>query len=176
LGTGLFISFRTDTSVARIIGFEILAGIGPALLFQAPMISIQNTVSQADTAAATATLGFIRNLATSLSIVLGGVVFQDSMAARQSSLAAAGLSGSSLEAFSGDQAAANVEIIKSIQDVAQRQAVEDAFAWSIRNMFIMYTCVSAVAMVTSVFIKQRHLSTEHVETKTGIEQLTERAT
>lgn len=176
LGTGLFISFRTDTSVARIIGFEILAGIGPALLFQAPMISIQNTVSQADTAAATATLGFIRNLATSLSIVLGGVVFQDSMAARQSSLAAAGLSGSSLEAFSGDQAAANVEIIKSIQDVAQCQAVQDAFAWSIRNMFIMYTCVSAVAMMTSVFIKQRHLSTDHVETKTGIEQLTERAT
>lgn len=174
LGTGLYINFRTDTSVARIVGFEIIGGIGTALLFQAPLIAIQNTVSQADTATATATLGFIRNLATSLSIVLGGVVFQNSMAARQSSLAAAGLSESVLEALSGDQAAANVEIIKTIQDDAQRQVVQDAFAWSLRNMFIMYTCVASVAMVASAFIKQRHLSTEHTETKTGIQQLTER--
>lgn len=174
LGTGLYINFQTDTSVARIVGFEIIAGIGTALLFQAPLISIQNTVSQVDTATATATLGFIRNLATSLSIVLGGVVFQNSMAARQSSLAAAGLSESVLEALSGDQAAANVEIIQTIQDAAQRQVVQDAFAWSLRNMFIMYTCVAGVAMVASAFIKQRHLSTEHTETKTGIQQLTER--
>jgi hypothetical protein len=41
-------------------------------------------------------------------------------------------------------------------------------------MFIMYTCVGAVAVVASAFIKQRHLSTEHTETKTGIQQLTER--
>jgi hypothetical protein len=176
LGTGLYISFQTDTSVARIIGFEIIGGIGTALLFQAPMINIQNTVSQANTASATATLGFVRNLATSLSIVLGGVVFQNSMTARQSSLASAGLSESVLEALSGDQAAANVEIVKLIKDAAQRQVVQDAFAWSLRNMFIMYTCVAAVAMVASAFIKQRHLRTEHTETKTGIPHLTERET
>ena len=174
LGTGLYISLRTDPSVARIIGFEIIGGIGTALLFQTPMIVIQNTVSQADTASATATLGFSRNMATALSIVLGGVVFQNSMAARQSSLAAAGLSESALEALSGDQAAANVGIVKSVQDAAQRQAVKDAFAWSLRNMFIMYTCVAGVAMAASAFIKQRHLRTEHTETKTGIHQLTER--
>ncbi len=174
LGTGLYINFRTDTSVARIVGFQIIASIGTALLFQAPIIAIQNTVSQADTATATATFGFIRNLATSLSIMLGGVVFQNSMDARQTSLAAAGLSESVLEALSGDQAAANVEIIKSIQDAAQRQVVQDAFAWSLKNMFIIYTCVAAVAIVASAFIKQRHLSTEHTETKTGIQQLTER--
>lgn len=174
LGTGLYISFRTDTSVARIIGFEIIGGIGTALLFQAPTIAIQNTVSQADTSTATATLGLTRNLAASLSIVLGGVVFQNSMAARQSSLAVAGLSHSVLEALSGDHAAANVEIIKSIQDAAQRQVVQDAFAWSLRNMFMMYTCMAAVGMLASPFIKQRHLSTEHTETKTGVQQLTER--
>ena len=175
LGTGLYISFRTATSIARIIGFEIIWGIGTALLFQTPMIAIQNTVSQADTAAATGTLAFIRNLATSLSIVVGGVVFQNSMTARQPSLAAAGLGEAVLEALSGDKAAANVEIVKSIQDAAQRQVVKNSFAWSLRNMFIMYTCVAAIGMVASAFIKQRHLSTEHTETKTGIQHLTERA-
>lgn len=174
LGTGLYIIFGTDTSVAKVVGFEVIGGIGVALLFQTPMIAIQNTVSQADTATATATLGFFRNLATSLSIVLGGVVFQNSMAARQPSLAAADLSESVLEALSGDHAAANVEIVKTIQDAAQRQVVLGAFAWSLRNMFIMYTGIAAVAMVASVFIKQRHLSEEHTETKTGIQQLSER--
>ena len=174
LGTGLYITFRADTSVAKTIGFEIIGGVGTALLFQAPMIAMQSTVSQADTATATATMGFIRNLATSLSIVLGGVVFQNSMTARQSSLAAAGLNESVLEALSGDHAAANVEIVKSIQNAEQRHAVQGAFAWSLRNMFIMYTGVAAVAMVASAFIKQRHLSTEHTETKTGIPQMTER--
>ena len=175
LGTGLYITFGIDTSIARIIGFQIIASIGTAFLFQTPMIAIQSTVSQADTAAATATFGFIRNVATSLSIVLGGVVFQNSMATRQSSLAAAGLSKSVLESLSGDHAAANVDIVKFIQDAAQRHAVQDAFAWSVRNMFIMYTGIAAVAMGASVFIKQRHLSTEHTETKTGVKNLTERA-
>jgi hypothetical protein len=39
-------------------------------------------------------------------------------------------------------------------------------------MFIFYTGVAAVAMAASVFIKQKHMSTSHVETKTGIKHLT----
>ncbi|OTA98310.1 hypothetical protein M426DRAFT_77058 [Hypoxylon sp. CI-4A] len=175
LGTGLYILFQTDTSTAKIIGTEIFGGIGPALLFQAPMIAVQNTVTQADTASATAALGFVRNLATSLSIVVGGVVFQNSMENRQSTLAAAGLSNTVLEALSGDQAAANVEIVQTIQDAAQRRIVQDAFAWSLRNMFIMYTGIAGAAMLASAFIQHKRLRTEHTETKTGIEQLTERA-
>ncbi|KAA8641340.1 uncharacterized protein ATNIH1004_002008 [Aspergillus tanneri] len=60
MGTGLFISLQTDTPIASIIGFQIASGIGIAFLFQLPMIAVQNTVSQADTATATATLGFFR--------------------------------------------------------------------------------------------------------------------
>lgn len=174
LGAGLYITFGTDTSTAGIVGFEIIAGIGTALLFQAPSLVIQNTVDQADAASAIATMGFLRNVATSLSVVLGGVVFQNSMANRHSSLAAAGLSEPDLEALSGDQAAANVDIVKSIQDAAQRQMVQETFAWSLRNVFIMYTGVAAVTLVGTAFIKQRKLNTEHTETKTGIRQLTER--
>jgi len=97
------------------------------------------------------------------------------MEARQSSIAAAGVSESVLEALSGTQAAANVGIPRSIQDASQRQVVLEAFAWSMRNMFILYTCLSAVAMVASVFIKHRKLNTEHTETKTGLQSLTKAA-
>ncbi|KAF4629725.1 hypothetical protein G7Y89_g8421 [Cudoniella acicularis] len=172
LGTGLYIHLGTDTSIAVVVGLEIVGAFGPTLLFQAPMVAIQNTVSQVDTAAATASLGFVRSVAMALSVVVGGVVFQNSMDARQSSLAAAGLSESVLEALSGSQAAANVGIPRSIQDASQRQVVLEAFAWSMRNMFILYTCLAAVAMVASVFIKHRKLNTEHTETKTGIQSLT----
>jgi len=174
IGTGLYITFGTSTSVAMIVGLEIVGAIGFALLFQAPMAAIQNTVSQAETTAATASLLFLQSIAMSLSVVVGGVVFQNSMDARQSSLAAAGLSEAVLKALSGSQAAANVAIPQSIQDASQRQVILEAFAWSIRNMFILYTCLAAVAVVASVFIKHEKLNTEHTETKTGIQQLARR--
>lgn len=173
LGTGLYIALGADTSLAKIIVFEVIGGLGLSLLLSTPMLAIQNNVSQADAAVATSTLGFVRSISTSLSIVLGGVVFQDSMTAQHSSLVAAGLDKSYLEAFSGYDAAANVEMIPTIQDPAQHLAVQNAYAWSIRNMFIMYTAVAAVGLLASPFIKQRHMSTEHTETKTGIENMTE---
>lgn len=172
IGTGLFTTFGADTSVAMVVGLEIVGALGPTLIFQAPMAAIQNSVSQAETTAATASLLFLQSIAMSLSVVVGGVVFQNSMDARQSSLAAAGLSKSILEALSGSQAAANVATTQSIQDASQRQAVLEAFAWSIRNMFILYTCLAAIAVVASVFIKHEKLNTEHTETKTGIQQMT----
>ncbi|THC98071.1 hypothetical protein EYZ11_002423 [Aspergillus tanneri] len=172
MGTGLFISLQTDTPIASIIGFQIASGIGIAFLFQLPMIAVQNTVSQADTATATATLGFFRNLATSLSIVLGGEVFQKSMTTRQSFLIDAGVSEPVRQALSGRQAAAHVDIGKTIQDPVQRHAVQDAFVWSIRNMLIMYTCIAGIAMIASAFMKQLKLRTEYTETKTGAQQLT----
>jgi len=35
-------------------------------------------------------------------------------------------------------------------------------------MWIFYTCISALAIVASAFIKRQILSKEHVETRTGI--------
>ncbi|KAI1180570.1 MFS multidrug transporter-like protein [Nemania sp. FL0916] len=174
LGTGLYILFGPDTSVAMIAGLEIVGAFGPALLFQAPVVAIQNTVHQNDTSAATAALLFLRNIGMSLSVVIGGVVFQNSMNARQSSLSAAGLDQSVLEALSGSQAAANVDITQSIQDPSQRRVILEAFAWSVRNMFILYTAFSATTVIASVFIKHRALNTEHTETKTGLQHLTKR--
>ncbi|RDA88871.1 hypothetical protein CP532_5408 [Ophiocordyceps camponoti-leonardi (nom. inval.)] len=174
LGAGLYTMFGTDTTLGTIVGFQIVFGFGMSLLFQTPTMALQNSVSQADTATAMATLSFMRSLGTSLSTVLGGVVFQNSMTIRSSFLAASGLGKPQLEALSGYQAAANVHISQTIDDPAQRQAVKEAFAWSIRNMFIMYTCIAAVGVLASVFVKQRHMSKEHTETKTGIENMTEK--
>ncbi|KAL7929914.1 MFS general substrate transporter [Trichoderma chlorosporum] len=173
LGTGLFIMFGADTNLGAVIGFQIIFGIGMALLMNTISVAMQNTVSQVDTATAISTLNFIRNLGTALATVFGGVVFQNSMSTRASDLAASGLSQPLLEAFSGYQAAANVEMIATVHDPVQRRAVENAYAWSISNMFIMYTCISATGVLMSVFITHQDLSKEHTETKTGLENMTD---
>ncbi|RDA92935.1 hypothetical protein CP533_3856 [Ophiocordyceps camponoti-saundersi (nom. inval.)] len=172
LGAGLCTMFGTDTTLGTIFGFQIVFGFGMSLLFQTPTMALQNSVSQADTATATATLNLMRSLATSLSTVLGGLVFQNSMTARSASLAASRLSKPQLEALSGHRAAANAHIARTIHDPVQRQAVKEAFAWSIRNMFIMYTCIAAVGVLASAWVKQRHMSKEHTETKTGLDNMT----
>ena len=87
LGNGLYILFSAHSSIGQIIGFQILNGIGQGLLFEAPLIAIQALVSQDDTATATSTFGFIRNLSTALSVVICGVIFQNGMDVRAAKLA-----------------------------------------------------------------------------------------
>ncbi|CAI7615469.1 unnamed protein product [Penicillium manginii] len=170
IGTGLYISLDVDSSLGEIVGFQFLSGFGAGFLFQTPIIAIQAMVTQDETASATATLGFIRNMATATSIVIGGVVFQNSMGQRKSSLLATGMSESLAEQMTGDSAAASVEIIKTIENAAQLLAVKEAFAWSMRNMWILYTCMSGVGVFCSIFILKTHLNKEHVETVTGLDR------
>ncbi|OOF90580.1 hypothetical protein ASPCADRAFT_519135 [Aspergillus carbonarius ITEM 5010] len=174
LGTGLYVLLGVDSSMGMVVGFQVVGGVGLSLLLSTPMLAIQNTVGQGEVAVATATLGFVRSVATSLSIVLGGVVFQDSMVVRQGGLVEAGLDGELVRAFGGYDAAANVELIGTIGDEMQRRAVREAYAWSIRNMFILYTAAAAVGVLACPFVKQWFMSKEHTETKTGIENMTER--
>ncbi|KAL6239341.1 hypothetical protein BDW75DRAFT_198752 [Aspergillus navahoensis] len=170
LGTGLFIDYNTSTSLGKIIGYQIISGFGCGLLFFPPLLALQSNIPTRDTATATATFGFVRNVAMALSVVLGGVVFQNSMRLKKGLLADVGLPSALQEDFTGAEAAANVLAVKDVADSLQRQAVKGAFAWSIRNIWILYTALAAVGLVASFFITQRHLSKEHVETKTGLRE------
>jgi len=172
IGNGLYTLFSTKSSLAEIITFQIVAGLGAGLLFQAPLLALQALLPQDDIAMATSTLSFMRNLATSLSVVIGGVLFQNSMDIRVPSLSTPPISLPSniTDLLVGGDAAANVFLVSVIQDPAQRAAVREAYAWSMRNMWIMYTGISALAVVASLFIKKHHLRKDHVETKTGIKK------
>lgn len=166
LGSGLYIIFDIDTDIATILGLQIVPAIGTALLFQTPKIAIQNSVSQADTASAIAALGSVGNIATAFSITIGGVVFQNSIAARQSMFT--GFNATVRDAFLPAHAAAGIDLIKTLPNP---RIVQEAFAWSIRNMFIFYTGIASITMFAGVFMKQKHMSSEHTETRTGIENL-----
>jgi len=170
IGNGLYVHLDATSSIGEIIGFQLVAGSGAGLLFQPPLIALQAVVSQDDTATTTATLGFMRNLATSLSIVIGGVIFQNGIQKRVPYMQVAGLPANITQAFSGADAAANVLLIGRIQDEGQKMVIKEAYAWALRNIWILTTCLSACGLIACFFVKKSHLSRDHIETKTGLKE------
>ncbi|OQN99395.1 hypothetical protein B0A48_14372 [Cryoendolithus antarcticus] len=167
LGFGLFINFDATSSWAKLIVFQLVAGFGIGPLFQAPIIALQAHINPRDIGTATATLGFCRQLATSISIVIGQVVFQNSMAKKSASLTAA-LGPQLAKQIGGGNAGANSAVINALpaaQAVIARAAVAD----SLQPMWIMYTCFSAAGLVAAFFIQKKVLSREHHEAEVGLE-------
>lgn len=170
LGFGLLIDLDAYSSLTKIVLFQIVAGLGSGLLFEPPLIALQSLVSQDDTATATSTFTFIRSLALALSVVIGGVIFQNGMTLRAPLLRASGLPSNITDQLSGSAAAANVMVISTLKNPAQKIVVKEAFAWSLRNMWILFTSVSACGIVATAFIKKQVLSSEHTETRTGLKK------
>ncbi|ORY17435.1 MFS transporter-like protein [Clohesyomyces aquaticus] len=170
LGFGLFISFDARTTTAKVIGFQIVGGLGSGLLFEPPLIAVQSQVAQSDIATATSTVSFVRSIALTISIVIGGTIFQNSMDARAGSLRAVGLPASVLNDLSGKNAAANVVLGSTLTNPVWQLAVKNSFAFAMRNMWICYTVFAFLGVAAGVLIEDAHLGTEHTETVTGIKK------
>lgn len=167
LGFGLFVDLKTSTSIAAIVAIQVVTAIGSGFLLQPPLIAVQANVTQRETASATSTFSFIRNLSQAVSVVIGGVIFSNSMTLQQHHLEASGLSTNITKEFSGPNAAANV-IKLPFLPATERQLVQNAYAWSLRNMWIFYAGVAACSILAAALIRSRELSTEHIETRTGL--------
>lgn len=166
LGYGLFVDFDAHSNWGKLAMYQIVAGVGIGPLFQAPIIALQAHINPRDIGTATATLGFIRQLATSTSVVIGQVVFQNSMSAKTGQLAAS-LGPELAGRLSGSAAGANTQVIDSLP-AAQKEVVRVAFADSLQPMWIMYVAFSVVGLLAGFLIKKKTLSKQHEETKTGL--------
>lgn len=167
LGFGLYIDFPRRPGWAKIILYQIVAGVGVGPNFQSPLLALQAMIAPKDIATATATFGFVRNLATSISVVIGGVVFQNEMQQRYPALLAA-LGPATAASLSGGSAGASVGIVAQLPP-AQREVARAAFYESLKTMWIMYVAFAALGLVASAFVGNFVLSKEHEETKTGLE-------
>jgi hypothetical protein len=167
LGYGLLTNLDARSSWAKIILYQIVAGLGVGPLFQAPLIALQSLISPKDIGAGTATFQFTRNIATSISVVIGGVVFQNSISSQQSRLIAV-LGPATASRLGGFNAGAHVALINALPP-AQRQIARDIFAKSLHDMWIMYACVAGLGLLSSFLITKQVLGREHETTKTGLE-------
>jgi len=171
IALGTFITLDAHSSLGKFIALSIVFGLGAGLLFEAPLIALQTRSKQEHIATATSTLVFVRGMAVAISVIIGGAVFQNSMGAQAEQLAAAGLPESITSRLSGKEAAANVAIVRQLDDPVQREMVEQSFAMAMRNMWVMYTVLAGCGFVAGLFVgkaEEGAMSSVHVETITGI--------
>lgn len=166
IGFGLFLDFGTFPSLGKIIGFQIIAGLGTGPLFQAPLIAIQSQIPPRDIASAVGTFQLIRNVATSISIVIGSVIFQNAVTKRYDTLAAS-LGPQTAQQLSGFQAAASAQVINRLP-AEQQLVAKTVFAQGLHEMWFMYVAFAALGLVFSFFISRQTLTREHEEMKTGL--------
>jgi hypothetical protein len=77
---GLLIHFTTiATSTFVFIIIQIVAEAATGIMYPPSLIALQTEIQARDNATATSPLGFIRQLSTAISVVLGGVVLQNDM-------------------------------------------------------------------------------------------------
>jgi MFS family permease len=143
----LFTLLSDKSTISSIIGLELLGGLGVGLVFQPPLIALQSLVHHDDVATATAFFGFIRSLSTSVSIVIGGVLFQNEMQSRQHMVR--------------KLLPENVALIRSLSH-AEAQVVKEAYSQSLSRMWILYACFPAAGLLMSFGIQNQTLRTELV--------------
>nr|POF15251.1 mfs-type transporter [Quercus suber] len=167
LGYGLFIDLDQNSNWAKLIMFQIIAGVGTGPNFQAPLVALLTRVAQSDVATATATFNFLRTLATAIGIIVGQVVYQNQLVSDQPQLIAS-LGPDGAAQLGGADAGANTQVINSLPN-PQREVARGVFAQALQPAWIMYTCFAVAGLVCALFIQQSTLSSEHTVTKTGLE-------
>ncbi|KAI1823033.1 MFS general substrate transporter [Xylaria intraflava] len=172
LGFGLFVDLGAQVNWAKLVIFQIIAGVGVGPNFQSPLIALHSNLEPRDIGTGTSTFQFIRQLATSLSIVIGGVVFQNAMQ-KQSPTLLAELGPELASKLTGGSAGANVGLVASLQG-EQGIVARGAYWNSLQEMFIVFTAISGFGLLLSPLIGQRKLSKEHTEHKTGLQSLVRR--
>lgn len=153
-GTGLFTSFDSHTVWWKIIVFQIVAGVGAGPLFQSPLIALQSHLNTADVAAGTSAFTFLRSIATSVSVVVGGVVLQH------------GLGSSSLTNLGSDVKSSS----SNPHHWSQGEKADSVYTSALGKMWIFYTSVCGAAIIFSLFIRKKGLRDVEDEAVLGIQE------
>ncbi|THX75890.1 putative major facilitator superfamily transporter [Aureobasidium pullulans] len=166
VGFGLFVDLDVHSTWAKLVTYQIIAGVGFGALFQAPFIALQAHIHPRDIGVATTTLGFTRQMATSISVVIGQAVYQNAMTAKTEELTTS-LGPEPAGEFSGGGVVANAGAIDALPGY-QREVVRNVLAESLQPMWVMYTVFSSVGLLAALFIQKKVLSVRHEETVTGL--------
>lgn len=166
LGFGLLYDLPLGKTWSKIIIYQIICGLGIGPNFQSLLLALQNQVKPHHYATVTATLGFTRNLATAIGVVVGNVIFQNSML-KQEPYLKANLSPEAAEMLSGKNAEASVFLVKKLPPL-QRDIARAAYYSSLRNVWLTALAFAAAGLISCMFIKGRKLSKVHEKVDTGL--------
>jgi hypothetical protein len=109
----------------------------------------------------------VRNLATSISVVLGGVIFQNRLSSNIGAIASQlpPQLAATLETSSFGSATADLKLL----DAQQKRLLDQAFTDALQKIWIFYTAFAFVGIIVAVVgIKKKELKTEKENVKTGL--------
>ena len=145
---------------------QMIVGIGVGPNFQSPLVALQSRIKPHDIAVGTATFGFVRNLSTSISVVLGGVIFSNELSKNIKSIAST-LPPAVAQSFSGSSFGSATGSLGEL-DPQQKRALDAAFTGALQKIWIFYTAIAALGILCSLAIKKKELSSVKMEVKTGL--------
>lgn len=160
----------SDFFVVLVLISADIKTVGP--LFQSPLIALQGGIDPRDIATATAAFGFVRNIGTSISVVVGGAILQNEISKHRAILEAS-LPPAVAGALTGGSAGSSIGVVNSLSAGPKRVA-QDVYGESLWPMWTFYVALCGVAIIAAFFIKQKDLSRNHKETETGLEAEKER--
>lgn len=157
VGSGLLILLDPHTSIPGWVFLNVAVAIGTGMLFPAMGLAIQAAGRPQDAGHSAAFYSFIRVFGQSLGVAIGGVVFQNQI--KQKLLSYPLLAPLAVE-YSKD-ATALVSIIKAMEEGTAKEQLVQAYADSLKTIWLVMCVLSGVAMAANVFIKGYSLEQEH---------------
>ncbi len=165
LGSGLLYLLSPTTTIPAWIFLMLVSGIGIGLLFPAMALAIQASAPPKDIAIAAAMFTFFRCFGQTIGVAVGGVVFQNRMAANLASY----------PSLSGSAVSYSLNVVSLIRQIntmpdgdPMKMILKTALAHSIRPIWALMCGLAGLALMTTVFIKHYDLN-QKLTTEQGFE-------
>lgn len=157
LGSGLLILLGPSTTIPGWVFLNVCVSIGTGMLFPAMALAIQASARPQDAGHSVAFYSFIRVFGQSLGVAVGGVVFQNQI---RQKLLSYPLLAPMASAYSQD-ATALVSIIKGMEAGIEKTQLIQAYADSLKTIWIVMCALSGAGLLASIFTKGYSLNQEH---------------
>jgi len=150
LGMGLLYLQDVHTSTAAWVFLNLVPGLGTGILFAGMGIAIPSSAAAIDSAYAVAFFSFFRAFGQGVGVAIGGTIFQNMV---QKKLQAYPLLAPFAAEYSKD-AAGLVQVIKAMQPGLAKTQLVQAYADSIKVIWVTMCGLAGVALVTCFFVRE----------------------
>ncbi|KAJ7146731.1 iron permease, partial [Mycena epipterygia] len=161
IGVGLFTTLHDDSSRAKAIGFQVIAGTGLGMMTAAVFFPILAPLPIESNAQAIALYTFFRNFSNILAVTIGGSVLQNELGKRLPPAFSVQFPQGTAIAYS------IIPLIRTLPEPLKSE-IRVAFADSLRVVWQVLIGVSIIGLLASLAMKRLPLHTD-VDKKWGIQ-------
>lgn len=156
LGVGILYLMDVNTTTVQWVFMNLVLGIGSGFNYVALGVMLQAATAEEDMTSAVSLFTVFRPLGQALGVAIGGVIFQNQMKKKLDAIP-------SLAAMSNEYAsngAALAQIIKAMPPSPNKSLLVQAYADSLKIIWIVLCALSGFALLTSIPIKAISLDGE----------------